>query len=39
MVPTGEGRDFVHGKPLECLRKHQQNVTIFGGLSHPNAQK
>ena len=37
--PTGEGKDFVHSKPLECLRRYQQDVTIFGGLSHPNGRK
>ena len=37
--PTGEGRDFVHSKPLESLKQHQRDVTIFGGLSHPNGRK
>lgn len=37
--PEGEGRNFTHSKPLECLRKHQDHVTIFGGLSHPNARR
>ena len=37
--PKGEGKDFIHSKPLECLKQHQQDVTIFGGLSHPNGRK
>jgi hypothetical protein len=37
--PTKEGRDFTHSKPLECLKEYQQDVTIFGGLSHPNGRK
>lgn len=37
--PKGEGKDFIHSKPLECLKRHQQDVTIFGGLSHPNGRK
>jgi hypothetical protein len=37
--PTGEGKDFTHSKPLESLRNYQPDVTILGGLSHPNARK
>ena len=37
--PEGEGRTFTHSKPLECLREHQDHVTIFGGLSHPNGRR
>lgn len=37
--PKGEGKEFIHSKPLESLKKHQQDVTIFGGLSHPNGRK
>lgn len=37
--PTGEGRDFEFTdslRPLECLR---DDLTVLGGLSHPNGRK
>ena len=37
--PTGQGRDFQFSKTLESLKPHQSNVTVFGGLSHPNARR
>lgn len=37
--PTGQGKEFTHSKPLECLKEHQRDVTIFSGLSHPNGRK
>lgn len=37
--PQGEGRDFTHSKVLKSLKQHQQDVTIFGGLSHPNGRR
>ena len=37
--PSGEGKDFTYSKPLETLKEHHDQVTVFGGLSHPNARK
>ena len=37
--PNGEGRDFEFTdslRPLECLR---DDLTVLGGLSHPNGRK
>ncbi len=36
--PTGEGRDYQLTKVLEPLRPLRDDVTIFGGLSHPRCR-
>ena len=37
--PSGEGKDFTFSKTLESLKEHRGDLTIFGGLSHPNARR
>lgn len=37
--PEGEGRDYTHNKSLEPLEPHRENLSILGGLSHPNGRK
>ncbi len=34
--PDSEGRDFRFNESLKGLEPHRQNVTILGGLNHPN---
>jgi hypothetical protein len=38
-LPTGEGRDFVFNKSLDVLEPLRDQLTIFGGLSHPQVRK
>ena len=37
--PKGEGSDFAFTKSLEPLEPHRNDVTILGGLSHPNGRR
>ena len=37
--PNGEGRDYQFTETLKPLESQRQNVTILGGLSHPNGRK
>ena len=37
--PEGEGADYTFSKPLEVLEPHKNDLTILGGLSHPNGRK
>jgi hypothetical protein len=37
--PTGKGKEFTFSKTLESLQQHRDDVTVFGGLSHPNGRK
>lgn len=37
--PNGEGRDFQFTETLKPLEAHRENVTVLGGLSHPNGRK
>ncbi len=37
--PSGEGSDFAFTKSLEPLEPHRNDVTILGGLSHPNGRR
>ena len=37
--PTGDGRDYTLTKPLQPLQSLMDDVTIFGGLSHPNCRR
>ena len=37
--PTGEGRDYQLTNPLKSLASMRDQVTILGGLSHPNGRK
>jgi hypothetical protein len=37
--PNGEGRDFQFNESLKPLEAHRENITILGGLSHPNGRK
>ncbi|MCP4171808.1 MAG: DUF1552 domain-containing protein [Fuerstiella sp.] len=37
--PAGEGRDFQFTDTLKPLEPHRENVTIIGGLSHPNGRR
>jgi len=37
--PRGEGNDFQFTETLNPLEPHRQNVTILGGLSHPNGRR
>jgi len=37
--PSGEGRDFQFTEVLKPLEGHRENVTVLGGLSHPNGRK
>lgn len=37
--PTGEGRDYQLTNPLKSLEPLRDEVTILGGLSHPNGRK
>jgi len=37
--PTGEGRDFQFTETLKPLEAHRENLTVLGGLSHPNGRR
>ena len=37
--PTGDGPDYTFSKPLEGLKPHKGDITIFSGLSHPLCRK
>lgn len=37
--PKGEGSDYEFTNVLRPLEKHRADVTILGGLSHPNGRK
>ena len=37
--PKGEGREFSFNKSLQPLEAHRENVTVLGGLSHPEVRK
>ncbi len=37
--PNGEGREFQFTDTLSPLEPHRENVTVLGGLSHPNGRK
>jgi hypothetical protein len=36
--PNGEGRDFQFTETLKPLERHRENLTVLGGLSHPNGR-
>jgi len=38
-VPDGECTDFRFTETLKPLESHRSNVTILGGLSHPNGRR
>ncbi len=37
--PRGEGKEFQFTEVLKPLEPHRENVTVLGGLSHPNGRK
>ncbi|MAR13862.1 MAG: hypothetical protein CL681_28295 [Blastopirellula sp.] len=37
--PQGSGTDFQFTKVLEPLEAHREQVTVIGGLSHPNGRR
>lgn len=37
--PNGEGRDYEFTETLKPLSAQRENITILGGLSHPNGRK
>jgi len=37
--PTGEGRDFAFTEVLSCMEPLREQVTVIGGISHPNGLK
>ena len=37
--PAGEGQDFQFTDTLNPLEPHRDNVTVIGGLSHPNGRR
>ncbi|MEM7812884.1 MAG: DUF1552 domain-containing protein [Planctomycetota bacterium] len=37
--PIGEGRDCRFTKVLEPLEPHRDELTVFGGFSHPNSRR
>jgi len=37
--PQGEGKDFQFRNTLESLEPLRQDVTVLGGMSHPNGRK
>ena len=37
--PQGQGRDFEFTKVLEPLEPHREQLTVIGGLSHPNGRR
>ena len=37
--PQGEGKEYTFSKPLESLKPHKDDISIFSGLSHPLCRK
>jgi len=37
--PNGEGRDYQFNESLKPLESHRDNLTVLGGLSHPNGRR
>lgn len=37
--PNSEGRDFAFNESLKCLEPLRNQISILGGLSHPNGRK
>ena len=37
--PNGEGRDYQFTETLKPLEPHREQLTVLGGLSHPNGRK
>lgn len=37
--PEGEGKDYKFTETLKPLAPHRENLTVLGGLSHPNGRK
>lgn len=37
--PDGEGRDYRFTETLQPLEPHRDQLTVLGGLSHPNGRK
>ena len=37
--PNGEGRDYQLTETLKPLESQRENLTVLGGLSHPNGRK
>lgn len=37
--PNGEGRDFQFTETLKPLEHHREQLTVIGGLSHPNGRR
>lgn len=37
--PNGEGKDYQFTQVLKPLESHRANLTVLGGLSHPNGRK
>ena len=37
--PKGEGKEFQFTETLQPLEKHRNNLSILGGLSHPNGRR
>lgn len=37
--PNGEGRDYEFTETLKPLEAHRDNLTVLGGVSHPNGRR
>jgi len=37
--PDGQGRDYKFTETLKPLQAHRKDVTVLGGLSHPNGRR
>jgi hypothetical protein len=37
--PNGEGRDYTYNESLKPLESLREQLTVLGGLSHPNGRK
>ncbi len=37
--PNGEGQDYQFNESLKPLEPHRENLSILGGLSHPNGRR
>ena len=37
--PTGDGKEFEFTQTLQPLEKHRDQLSILGGLSHPNGRR
>jgi len=37
--PKGEGKDYQLTNSLKPLERHRQDISILGGLSHPNSRR